>query len=178
MSLSKDTFVRLCQARDMLRAVPDEPISIQHVARQVGMSPYHFIRRFESLFGQTPHQFRIATRIDRARVLLAGGQHSVTEVCMEVGMSSLGSFTDLFVRRVGTTPSAFQRCARVVVPVPRALPASLFPGCLSLMSLLPPSAFRNFREAAPAGAPVESGKTHNGGRNANQTYGAHGQRSG
>lgn len=48
------------------------------------MSPFHFIRRFESLFGMTPHQFRIERRLDRAKLLLAAGNHSVTEVCMEV----------------------------------------------------------------------------------------------
>ena len=115
------------------------------------MSPFHFIRRFEALFGVTPHQFRIQSRLDEAKLLLAKGQHSVTEVCMEVGFSSLGSFSDLFTRRTGTAPSVYQRRARVVVQVPGILPAELFPGCLSLMARLPASAFRNFGEAS---APV------------------------
>jgi len=112
------------------------------------MSPYHFIRRFEALFGVTPHQFRIRARLDEAKLLLAKGQLSVTEVCMEVGFASLGSFSDLFARRIGEPPSAYQRRARVMVRIPAAYPQELFPGCLSLMCRLPESAFRNFREAA------------------------------
>lgn len=106
------------------------------------MSPYHFIRRFEAMFGVTPRQHRIGARIDRAKLLLARGELSVTDVCLEVGFTSLGSFSDLFARRVGEAPSTFRRRARVTVP------EILFPGCLSLMARLPASAFRNFREAS------------------------------
>ena len=69
------------------------------------------------------------------------GEHSVTDVCMEVGFSSLGSFSTLFTRRLGEAPSAYQRRVRTSVQVPGGLPAVLAPGCLSLMSRLPPSAF-------------------------------------
>jgi AraC-like DNA-binding protein len=169
MLLAKDAFGRLCRARDLLREFGDKPVTIHEVARQAGMSPFHFIRRFEALFGLTPHQFRIACRMDRARVLLAAGQHSVTEVCMEVGMSSLGSFTDLFVRRIGTTPSDFRRRARVVVPVRGFLAQTLFPGCFSLLGRLPAAAFRNFREARSRDVQLTSVENYNGGRNANQT---------
>jgi AraC-like DNA-binding protein len=117
----------------------------------VQVSPYHFIRQFEAVFGVTPHQFRIQERLEAARHLLALGRHSVTDVCMEVGFSSLGSFSTLFTRRVGEAPSAYRRRVRVFVQVPGALPAILTPGCFSLMGQLPASAFgnrrRNFREA-------------------------------
>ena len=109
MLLRHDVFRRLCRARDMLEDVPEDPVSIEDVAREVGISPFHFIRQFEAVFGLTPHQFRIQSRLDRAKHLLAMGGHSVTDVCMEVGFSSLGSFSDLFTRRVGATPSAYQR---------------------------------------------------------------------
>jgi len=75
----------------------------------------------------------------------------VTDVCMEVGFSSLGSFSSLFARRLGEAPSAYQRRVRTSVQVPGGLPAVLAPGCLSLMSRLPASAFtprRSFREAS------------------------------
>jgi len=149
MLLQPDAFKRLCRARELLGEVPEQPLSIKEIAHEAGMSPFHFIRQFEALFGRTPHQFRIQSRLDRAKLLLARGQHSVTDVCMEVGFSSLGSFSNLFACRIGTTPSAYQRRARVMVQVPGTLPHDLFPGCLSLMSYLPPSAFRNFREAHP-----------------------------
>lgn len=148
MLLSDEAFAGLCRARDLLSQSPEQPLSIQEIAREARISTFHFIRLFESVFGVTPHQFRIRARLDRAKLLLAKGQHSVTEVCFEVGFASLGSFSDLFARRVGTTPSAYQRSARVLVSVPGAVPPVLFPGCLSLMCHLPASAFRNFREAS------------------------------
>jgi AraC-like DNA-binding protein len=147
MLLTHDVFARLCRARELLQDVR-RPLSIKQVAREAGMSPFHFIRRFESLFGVTPHQLRIQARLDEAKLLLVRGGHSVTDVCMEVGMESLGSFSDLFARRIGTTPSAYQRRARVLVHVVGAFPHELFPGCLSLMGRLPASAYRNFREAS------------------------------
>jgi AraC-like DNA-binding protein len=149
MLLTHNEFARFCQARELLVEVAEEPLSIAHIAREVRISPFHFIRQFEAVFGLTPHQFRIQSRLERAKLLLARGQHSVTEVCMEVGFSSLGSFSDLFTRRVGTTPSAYQRQARVLVQVPGTFPPEFFPGCLSLMGCLPATAFRNFREACP-----------------------------
>jgi AraC-like DNA-binding protein len=148
MLLRDDAFHRLCRARKLLGEVREDELSIKDVARAVQISPYHFIRVFETLFGLTPHQFRIQSRLDRARILLATGRHSVTGVCMEVGFSSLGSFSDLFTRRLAITPSAYQRRARVMVQMPGTLPTELFPGCLSLMARLPASAFSNFREAS------------------------------
>lgn len=83
--LNNDVFVRLCRARDMLREVDDCPLTIDGVAREIAMSPFHFIRQFSALFGDTPHQFRIQARLDRAKHLLALGDDSVTDICMEVG---------------------------------------------------------------------------------------------
>ena len=103
------------------------------------------------MFGVTPHQFRIQARLDAAKHMLAMGRHSVTDVCLEVGFSSLGSFSALFTRRVGEAPSAYRRRVRTMIQVPAGLPADLTPGCLSLMGQLSVSAFngpvRSFREA-------------------------------
>lgn len=167
MLLTPDAFRSLCQARELLEEFREQPLSIEDVAREACMSPFHFIRRFEAVFGLTPHQFRIRSRLDRARLLLALDRHSVTDVCLEVGFASLGSFSDLFARRVGVSPSAYRRRARVLVQVPGILPHDLFPGCLSLMGRLPASAFRNFQEARPAGLSLESGNAAEGGTHAN-----------
>jgi AraC-like DNA-binding protein len=148
MFLKRDGLRRLCQARELLNEVHETPLSVEDVARHVQISPFHFIRQFEAVFGATPHQFRIQSRLDRAKHLLATGHRSVTEVCFEVGCSSLGSFSDLFTRRVGESPSAYQRRMRVMVRVPGGVPQVLIPGCFSLMRHLPPSAFRSFREAS------------------------------
>jgi AraC-like DNA-binding protein len=137
---------RLCRARDLLRESREPSPTIEQLAREVRISPFHFIRQFEAVFGVTPHQFRIASRIEIAKTLLADGDYSVTDVCMEVGFSSLGSFSTLFAQRVGETPSAYRRRIRTIVSVPGRRISHLTPGCLSLMAVLPPSAFRNFRE--------------------------------
>jgi AraC-like DNA-binding protein len=170
----QDSFRRLCRARELLREAHEHPLSIKDIAREIRMSPFHFIRQFEALFGVTPHQFRMQSRLDQAKELLAKGRHSVTDVCMEVGMSSLGSFSDLFARCVGETPSAYQRRARVLVRVPGTLPAKLFPGCLSLMGCLPLSAFRNFREAHGVYVPLESVVVVQGDIDENQANQHHG----
>jgi AraC-like DNA-binding protein len=113
MLMEPDAFQRLCRARELLGEVREQRLSIPDVAREVGMSPFHLIRRFEALFGLTPHQYRIQTRLGRAKLLLASGRYSVTEVCLDVGFESLGSFSDLFARCVGTPPSTYQRRAHV-----------------------------------------------------------------
>ena len=151
MLLRHEGFRRLCLARELLREEREPALSVTEVARTVQISPFHFIRQFEAVFGVTPHQFRIQTRLDTARHLLATGQYSVTDVCMEVGFSSLGSFSALFARRLGDSPTAYRRRVRASVQVPGTIPAELTPGCLTLMGRLPASAFspsvRTFREA-------------------------------
>ena len=145
MLLRHEGFRRLCQARDLLRESREPSPTIEQLARDVRISPFHFIRQFEAVFGVTPHQFRIASRLELAKQLLARGEHSVTDVCMEVGFSSLGSFSTLFARRVGETPSAYQRRVKPLVQVRRGGVSHLTPGCLSLMGSLPASAFRSGR---------------------------------
>jgi AraC-like DNA-binding protein len=154
MLLPNHLLRRLCLARDLLCDMQEQAPSVRDVARQLGFSPFHFIRQFEAVFGQTPHQYRTHVRLERAKVLLALHDLPVTEVCLEVGFSSLGSFSGLFTRRMGTSPSAYRRRLRTRVQVPAALPQLLQPGCLSLMGLLPPAAFRNFREAPRAALAV------------------------
>src|SRR4051794_37350172 len=141
MLLSSDSFHHLCRARQTLAQSVEVAPTIGDVAREARLSTFHFIRQFEAVFGLTPHQYRIQSRLERAKILLAKGEMNVTEVCMEVGMSSLGSFSDLFARRVGASPSDYQRRARVMVRVPGLLPHALFPGCYSLMGFLPANAF-------------------------------------
>ena len=136
MLLRHEGFRRLCRARGLLTRLDGPQPTIEALAREVGISPYHFIRQFEALFGLTPHQYRIQARLDRARQLLATKAWSVTAVCMEVGFSSLGSFSTLFARRFGETPSEYRQ---------RVNSTDLSPGCLTLMANL---SNRNFREVS------------------------------
>jgi AraC-like DNA-binding protein len=149
MIVAGDAFRRLCRARDLLRDRIDEPLTVAELARGVRISPFHLIRQFEAVFGLTPHQYRTRVRLHAAKRLLASGGYSVTDVCMEVGFSSLGSFSALFSRHVGESPDAYRRRVRMLVQS-AALPLVHTPGCLALMTMLPTAAFalrRNFREA-------------------------------
>jgi AraC-like DNA-binding protein len=146
MVFGDDLFRRLCRARAVLEEDDDageRSASIAEVARGVRMSRFHFIRRFDALFGATPHAYRTRMRLERAKDLLIAGDRSVTEVCMELGFSSLGTFSSRFTRATGVSPSAFRRRALVQVPV--QLSAVVIPGCFGLMGSLP---IRNFGEAS------------------------------
>lgn len=153
MLLPTSVLRRLCRSRDRLREETDAPLPVDAIAREAGLSPSQFLALFGATFGQTPHQLRIAARLDRARRLLARGD-PVTEVCMEVGYASLGSFSDLFRRHVGASPSAYQRQARALAAVPGSL--ARHPGCFGLLGLLPATAFRGFREAPGAASTAHS----------------------
>ena len=131
--MTRATFQRLCRARDTLRDLENPPGPIAELAREAAMSPFHFIRQFQAVFGSTPHQYRMKAQLDRAKELLAVSDYSVTDVCMEVGFTSLGSFSDLFARRIGDSPSAYRRKVRPMIVVPGMLPHALAPGCLTLM---------------------------------------------
>ncbi|MGE0548868.1 MAG: helix-turn-helix transcriptional regulator [Kofleriaceae bacterium] len=132
------TFRRVLAVRASLLADEDAPVA--ELAARIGMSASRLIRIFSALFGTTPHQLRTQVRLDRARARLAQGAE-VTTVCMEVGFSSLGSFSALFTRWTGMPPSHYRR-GFVQVPVDLA-DAPLVPGCLGMIGGLP----RNFREA-------------------------------
>ena len=126
-------LARLSRARNLLRDECDAPVTIDDAAREAALSRYHFIRRFKAVFGATPHQVLIDSRLERARHLLAMDSQSVTEICTIVGFSSLGTFSHLFARRVGVAPSAYRRNARALIQVPEIVPRPLYPGCFSLM---------------------------------------------
>jgi len=126
-------LVRLSRARDRLREIHDREWSLEKIAREAGLSPYHFIRSYKAVFGETPHQVRIAARLELAKRLLMAGEQSVTDVCSEVGFSSLGTFSGLFARRVGVPPSLYRARMRPMIQVPGVVPRSLTPGCFSLM---------------------------------------------
>lgn len=129
---------RLCRARDLLRNCEEETVSVSAVARTSGLTYFHFIRLFKAVFGETPHQYRSRAQVEKAKHLLILSELSITDVCMAVGFSSLGSFSALFSRRVGMSPSEFQQKYRPASLPARQLPPSLIPGCLSLMAGIPP----------------------------------------
>jgi AraC-like DNA-binding protein len=138
MLIDPRTFRRVVEVRQRLLA--NEDVTVGDLADRVDMSAARLIRVFAALFGTTPHQLRTQVRLDRARELLAHGG-GVTDVCMEVGFSSLGSFSALFTRWTGAPPSRYRK----IVQVPATFTNEpLVPGCLGMLGCLP----RNFREAS------------------------------
>ncbi|MEU9004533.1 helix-turn-helix transcriptional regulator [Streptomyces sp. NPDC059982] len=85
-----------------------QPLDVAALARTALMSPGHFSRSFRAAFGETPYSHLMTRRIERAKALLRRGDLSVTEVCMAVGCTSLGSFSSRFTQLVGETPSAYR----------------------------------------------------------------------
>jgi transcriptional regulator GlxA family with amidase domain len=99
----------LLRARDLVDSRYAEPLDLQALARAAGVSPRHFSRSFRRTFGETPHQYLLTRRIERARHLLRTTDMQVTEVCLAVGFSSVGSFTTTFRRHVGVPPTEYRR---------------------------------------------------------------------
>jgi AraC-like DNA-binding protein len=145
MIVTRAMHARLCSARELLVSPALPALGIEQLAARVHVSPFHLTRQFASLFGATPHQYRTAARVARARQLLARGELTVTEVCLELGFSSLGSFSALFSARTGESPLAYQRRMRRLWSVPGRLPPVHALGCFSLMCYLP----AQFSRSAP-----------------------------
>ena len=109
--MTLEDLVRLRQARDQMDRDYAKPLDVPALARTALMSPGHFSRSFRAAYGETPYSHLMTRRIERAKALLRRGDLSVTEVCFEVGCTSLGSFSSRFTELVGETPSAYRaRC--------------------------------------------------------------------
>ncbi|WP_446225488.1 helix-turn-helix domain-containing protein [Nocardia sp. IBHARD005] len=98
----------LRKARDLVDRNYADPLDLDELARTAGVSKYHFLRAFAAVYGRTPAVYLAERRIERAQDLLRSTNLTVTEVCMLVGYSSLGSFSAKFRQLVGVTPSEYQ----------------------------------------------------------------------
>lgn len=108
----REVYLRLHRARDFMEAGLACPLLLEEIARVACFSPYHFLRLFKQMFHETPHQYLTRRRMERAGFLLARTDLPVTEVCMEVGFDSLGSFSTLFRRHYGHPPTAHRATHR------------------------------------------------------------------
>jgi AraC-like DNA-binding protein len=102
---------RLLRARDAMDRSYGEPLDVPSLARIAHVSEAHFIRTFRATFGETPHRYLQRRRVERAMFLLWNTDRSVTEICLDVGFASLGTFSRTFTRVVGETPSAYRERA-------------------------------------------------------------------
>ena len=105
----EDRNRRLLRARDLIdRSSSTEPLDVDALAATSQMARAHFIREFRAAFGETPHRYLQRRRIERAMTFLRTTDTTVTDVCMEVGFSSLGTFSRTFRDIVGVSPSAYR----------------------------------------------------------------------
>jgi transcriptional regulator GlxA family with amidase domain len=108
MSTDIDELRRLRRARDRMDREYAQPLDVPALGRTALMSPAHFSRRFREAYAETPYSYLMTRRIERAKELLRRGDRSVTDVCVAVGWTSLGSFSSRFTELVGETPSMYR----------------------------------------------------------------------
>ncbi len=105
----EELYRRLYHARDYADALFHTPLTITELANVAALSPNHFLRTFKQAFQQTPYQYLVSKRLERAQALLLHSDLSVTDICFSVGFESLGSFSWLFRRRTGLSPEHFRQ---------------------------------------------------------------------
>jgi AraC-like DNA-binding protein len=107
-AVDRDDLIRLRRARDQMDREYARPLDVAALARTAHMSSGHFSRSFRAAYGETPYSYLMTRRIERAMTLLRRGDLSVTDVCFEVGCSSLGTFSTRFAELVGESPSVYR----------------------------------------------------------------------
>jgi AraC-like DNA-binding protein len=132
-------YIHLLRAKDLIDREYSRELDVAALAREAHASAAHFSRSFKRAFGETPHAYLKRRRIERAMELLRGTDLSVTEISLEVGFRSLGSFSTAFRELVGDPPSAYARRWRGAEPPP-------IPACFTLMYMRPVES-SSFREA-------------------------------
>jgi AraC-like DNA-binding protein len=124
-----EDLARLRRVRDRIDREYARPLNVEALARGAHMSAGHLSRQFREAFGESPYSYLMTRRIERAMALLRRGDLSVTEVCFEVGCSSLGTFSTRFAELVGMPPSAYRR--------EQADAAAGIPSCLARQATRP-----------------------------------------
>ena len=131
----------LLRARDLADARYFEPLDVDDLAACAGLSRAHFSREFKRAFGESPHAYLLTRRLERAAALLRNTDRSVADICLSVGLQSIGSFTTSFTRTLGLSPSAYR------AKFPPAASSAMVPGCLVRAHARPQH--RTFREDRP-----------------------------
>lgn len=113
-----DELVALRRVKDRIDRDYAQPLDVEALARGANMSAGHLSRRFKAAYGESPYSYLMTRRVERAMALLRVGERSVTEVCFEVGGSSLGTFSTRFSELVGMSPSEYRRRAHSTEGIP------------------------------------------------------------
>jgi AraC-like DNA-binding protein len=128
----------LLRAKDLVDARYREPLDVAQLASAARLSQAHFSREFRRAFGETPHQYLLTRRLERAAALLRNTDRSVAEICFTVGLQSVGSFTTSFGRVYGLSPTGYR------ASYPQAATRAPIPTCVHLAYARQPSS--RFRE--------------------------------
>jgi len=115
----------LLRAKDLADARYFEPLGVDDMARAAGLSRAHFSRAFKRAFGESPRAYLLTRRLERAAKLLRTTDRSVADVCLSVGLQSIGSFTTSFARMYGMSPTAYRAA------FPPAVAYAVVPGCVA-----------------------------------------------
>jgi AraC-like DNA-binding protein len=134
----------LLRAKDLADARYFEPLGVEDLAEAAGLSRAHFSREFRRAFGESPHAYLLTRRLERAAALLRTTDNAVAEICLAVGLQSLGSFTTSFKRTYGMTPTAYRAA------FPPAVSQAVVPACIVRAYGRPQH--RTFREDSPPAA--------------------------
>lgn len=129
------------RAKDLADARYAEPLEVEDLARAAGLSKAHFSREFRRTFGESPYVYLLTRRLERAAALLRNTDYTVAEICLEVGLQGVGSFTTSFKRMYGMTPTAYRAAS------PPASHQARVPSCIVRAYARPQH--RTFREDSP-----------------------------
>jgi AraC-like DNA-binding protein len=124
---TEDFNRRLLRARDAMDRSYAEPLDVRAVAAVAHVSPAHFSRSFRAVFGETPHRYLQRRRVERSMFLLRETDRSVTDICFDVGFTSLGTFSRTFCTILGESPTAYRQGHGPIVA----------PNCVQLAALRP-----------------------------------------
>src|SRR6516162_4945482 len=136
----------MLRARDAMDRTYAEPLDVPRLARIAEVSEAHFIRTFRATFGETPHRYLQRRRVERAMFLLRETDRSVTDICFDIGFSSLGTFSRTFHEIVGETPSYYRLGHGPIVA----------PHCVQLAAMRPRVGAAEAAEAAEAADAMEA----------------------
>jgi AraC-like DNA-binding protein len=128
----------LLRAKDLVDSRYFDPLEVGDLARAAGFSRAHFSREFRRTFGESPHAYLLTRRMERAAALLRNTDRSVADICFDVGLQSVGSFTSSFTRTYGVSPTAYRAA------FPKAADYARIPTCM--LWVCGPPRNRTFRE--------------------------------
>ena len=123
-------YSRLVKAKMFIDEHYADPIDLNNIADEAYFSKFHFIRMFKNIYRKTPHQYLTSVRIEKSMELLAT-DHSVADACYAVGFESIASFSSLFKRITGITPSAYSLKQQQLSTNRKRMPLSFIPGCFA-----------------------------------------------